>query len=351
MARRPKERIYRRRRPLRTLIKVLGAAVLTIAILLVVVFFWFQSYIVYTPEGIRLDIPFLRGILDEIPENAQEEPFPVLPPEAPGDPAEPVRPGETEPPPSIRSVLFTGEALATIPDWDLTLAGFRADAILVAMNDETGLLWWESAVEMARSYALSGEGNPGPILEAMDPEVWRSALLVGFQNELMASRNPPLALAAEGWLDPRDVEVRDYVMDLALELGRLGFDEIVLADFTFPPDYPETADAVIISFLRDLASALGTLDVRLSVMTHELDWYDPEDTAHFFRPGLFQLAEIVFRFYCVIEPTTLADEERYAALMAAVQSILGGGAYRFVPVGPGGGPEEGNWVVQADIGN
>jgi len=103
---------------------------------------------------------------------------------------------------------------------------------------------------------------------------------------------------------------------------------------------------VILSFLSDLASALNTIDVRLSVMTREADWYDPEDEAEPHRPRLFELAEIVSRFYCVLEPGTLTDEDRHDALMAAVQSVLQGEAHRFVPVGSGSGPEEGNWTMR-----
>lgn len=334
---------------MRTLLRVGGVAVLATALLLVVVFFWFQSYIVHTPDGIRLDIPFLRGILDDIPDYAQDEPFPFEPPIS-IEPIAPIEPGETPPEidlPPFRSVVVSGADLETMPDPNLTLEGFRADAILVALNDETGQLWWASGVDLATSYALNGEGDLAPLLDSLDPEFGRSALLFGFHNELMAQRNPPVSLdGVAGWLDPRDVTMRDYLMDLMLELARLGFDEIVLADFTFPPDYPSPADGVILDFLRDLVSALGTRDVTLSVLTREADWYDFEDEATpFFRPGLFQLADIVHRFYCVLELETIADPDRHAALMAAVQSVLGSGTHRFVPIGQGGGPEEGNWAV------
>ena len=39
---------------------------MAVILLFVMAFFWFQRYIVYTPDGIRLDIPFWRDILDEI---------------------------------------------------------------------------------------------------------------------------------------------------------------------------------------------------------------------------------------------------------------------------------------------
>lgn len=54
--------IYQRRKPLKTILKILLSITLAAFLLAVIIFFWFQTYIVYTADGIRLDIPFLdRG--------------------------------------------------------------------------------------------------------------------------------------------------------------------------------------------------------------------------------------------------------------------------------------------------
>jgi len=324
--------------------------VLATFILLVAVFFWFQRYIVHTPDGVRLDIPFLRGILDEIPEadpdaDTQEEASVI--PVTPADTAEydqSVMPPDLPP---FRSVLITAEDLERMPDVNLTLEGARADAILIPVNDETGQLWWRSDVGTATRYALYGTGDLNLMLETIAPEIGRSALLVGFHNRLMAQRNPPAGLyGAEYWLDPRNVEMRDYIRDLALELGQMGFDEIVLKDFSFPPDYTDAEEAVILAFLQELVNALSLIDVSLGVVTRESDWYAPDGDVYPSRPGPAQLSDIALRLYCVLDPETAADPERYEALMAAVQSVLGGGAYRFVPIGPGSSSDGINWVVQ-----
>ncbi len=55
-------KIYRKRGPLRLILKIIFGLALIAVILATVIFFWFQTYIVYTPDGVRLDIPFLdRG--------------------------------------------------------------------------------------------------------------------------------------------------------------------------------------------------------------------------------------------------------------------------------------------------
>jgi len=55
-----KKKIYKKRNPLKIALRVLGILLAVLILLSVVIFFGFQKYIVYTPEGIRLEIPFLQ---------------------------------------------------------------------------------------------------------------------------------------------------------------------------------------------------------------------------------------------------------------------------------------------------
>ncbi len=55
-----KKKIYRKRNPFLIALKVLAAAVAALILLIVLLFFSFQKYIVYTPDGIRLEIPYLQ---------------------------------------------------------------------------------------------------------------------------------------------------------------------------------------------------------------------------------------------------------------------------------------------------
>lgn len=54
------KRIYRKRNPLLIALKVLGGLLAAIIFILIVLFFSFQKYIVYTPDGLKLDIPYLQ---------------------------------------------------------------------------------------------------------------------------------------------------------------------------------------------------------------------------------------------------------------------------------------------------
>ncbi len=55
----PHPKIYKTRRPVRTVAVVCGCVLLAAVILAVSVFFGFKKYIVYTPDGLRLDVPWL----------------------------------------------------------------------------------------------------------------------------------------------------------------------------------------------------------------------------------------------------------------------------------------------------
>ena len=52
-------RTYRNRRPLKIILTVLLSLIAAFVILIVSLFFGFRKYIVYTQDGLRLDIPWL----------------------------------------------------------------------------------------------------------------------------------------------------------------------------------------------------------------------------------------------------------------------------------------------------
>ncbi len=53
-------RIYRSRKPLKTALVVFFSLLLALIVLAVAVFLGFQKYIVYTSDGVKLDVPWLR---------------------------------------------------------------------------------------------------------------------------------------------------------------------------------------------------------------------------------------------------------------------------------------------------
>ncbi len=53
-------KIYKKRRPVKTTLKVFGILLAALIVLFIVAFFSFQRYIVYTPDGPRLEIPIVQ---------------------------------------------------------------------------------------------------------------------------------------------------------------------------------------------------------------------------------------------------------------------------------------------------
>ncbi|MBR5382133.1 MAG: hypothetical protein IK136_05875 [Oscillospiraceae bacterium] len=56
----PSRRVYRGRSPARVIVGVVAGVVLAAIILCACVFFGFKKYIVYTPDGLRLEVPWLE---------------------------------------------------------------------------------------------------------------------------------------------------------------------------------------------------------------------------------------------------------------------------------------------------
>ena len=64
------KRIYRSFRPGRFVVRLILILLAAVIAFSVIVWFWFKSYIVYTDDGLYLDIPWLydvRGVPDAVP--------------------------------------------------------------------------------------------------------------------------------------------------------------------------------------------------------------------------------------------------------------------------------------------
>lgn len=53
-------KIYRSRKPLKTALAVFSVLLLVLAVLAVAIFFGFKKYIVYTSDGVKLEVPWLQ---------------------------------------------------------------------------------------------------------------------------------------------------------------------------------------------------------------------------------------------------------------------------------------------------
>ena len=77
------------------------------------------------------------------------------------------------------------------------------------------------------------------------------------------------------WVSPVNTQVRQYLVELCVELSQMGFDELVLDSAYFPDqgevhvlaqstNYPDTRTTVVEQFWQELTQALEGTEVRLS---------------------------------------------------------------------------------------
>lgn len=64
-------RIYRSRKPVKTALTVFFSLLAVLILLAVAVFFGFKRYIVYTSEGVKLEVPWLTEPAETTPEETE----------------------------------------------------------------------------------------------------------------------------------------------------------------------------------------------------------------------------------------------------------------------------------------
>lgn len=250
---------YRGRRTITDILRFIAIA-LAVVLVLVLAGLWFgQEYIVYTDDGLRLELPpFLQNMRQERP---QKEPGDVSYTDTEGpdgedaslkDPAQPVQPdpqpSEPQPPEPASaaaayelpvSAVTGGSASGTLE----TLEG--AQALILEMKGAAGRLAWNSQHKIALRSEVSGPAAVNAALEQWNAgETHTVARVCCFRDDAAPYHNNALALRRGQynwrdelglrWLSPASKDAQEYLAALCGELAALGFDEIVLEHFTFP---------------------------------------------------------------------------------------------------------------------
>lgn len=259
-----------RRKGLRPLtVCVIVAVVLILALALVLQYF--ERFLVYTPDGVSLELPFLSGEAADVTAGTGPQHVDgTVVFDAPS--FEDVQQRDVSGMAAIHALYVP---IDEVSDVGLTLAagnlaGISADALLLQMKDASGRLAWASTVKEAVSYGASSAYDPTQSLAALrERGVYLAAEVCCCTDALMAERNLPLALknadgaayadAAGVWLDPLNGEVRNYLAALCRELAEMGFDEIVLTGLAFPENAADVRFSQALSSTPDAASAVSAL--------------------------------------------------------------------------------------------
>lgn len=305
------------------------AVLLVLVILAAMVVILLQRHIIYDETGSpRMEVPWQETLQEEPAVEPALDLVIQTPEKTVGE---------------IRGVILAEGAL-TQERWNSAAAGMDPayNAVAAVLKGETGAVWFDAATAVSGSVEVE-EDTSAALAALTGSEVHTIAQIGCFHDPKAAVADADgLGLKnAEGylfydaanhqWLDPAKPAARQYVCELAEEAAKLGFDEILLADFGYPTDgmldridYGEGEKSEHLKLLlEELQRALEPYGTVLSV------WVSPETilTGQEASSGQ-RLAEIgAYADRICVE--TSAEEA--AALAEAVREALGE-TVSFVPV-------------------
>ena len=246
-----------------------------------------QNFIVYESDGsIRLELPFFEK--DEIP-SADDEMIDAPPVE--------ILPGDDElaealpPAVEIRAGLISAAALCRDPAVQFqAVADAGCNAVVVPVKGDNGVYYYTSP--LAKTKATDSKAVSQSLLQTTlaETQLRRIAQLSCFHDSFFAFSD----MAGTGicqsngyiwydnrssyWLEPSKSAAREYLCAVAQECVAMGFDELLLTEFTYPTlgkldkiDYSTmtmTKEDALETFLSDLRTAVGD-EIAISVVLPE----------------------------------------------------------------------------------
>lgn len=269
---------YRGRRTMNDLLKIIAAVLAVLVALLLAGLYFGRDYL--AQQG-GIDLPFFH----------QKEPI-----SDPGDVSVVIQPGPTQsgeepqgPKPQEEPAMVALE-LPVEAVLDGTAAGkleeAGANALVLEMKNQEGLLSWVSE----QTPVTQVNGTDSQVNQALaqwnQGGVYTVARVCCFRDNTVPYHKNTMALrSGQGnwrdelglrWMDPSVPEVRSYLAALCGELARLGFDEILLENCTFPVRgnlnsiswRGETDQASSMEdFLAQVEQALEPYGAKLSIRT------------------------------------------------------------------------------------
>ena len=274
---------YHGRNRFATFLKILIAVLALILILVLAALFFLEPYIVYSADGVRLELPFLQ-------ERQEEEPGVSQPPVVVST-AQPTATAPVVEQSDFRGITLDGNAL-----YDGTAAAQAeqagANAVIFDMKADDGALAYISQLEMAQTAGMSAED---PAINAAiqlltTSELYTVARVSCFRDNSVPRWSNSWAVRSSGgnwrdegdsrWLSVANEEARAYVVGICQELAELGFDELLLDNCGFPvagrldriqtgDNYdPENLTGPVEAFFQELTAALADYpELKLSVVT------------------------------------------------------------------------------------
>lgn len=332
-------------------LRVLLIVLLVLILLAACVYLFLQRYVTFTDSGeVRLDLPFFqaedgKAEVDTQDDADGEEVNLVIGDEA-GDDAGDDGEKASEPYGEHRLAgLHTLPADGAALEAELSAQG--ANGFVYTVKDNTGRVFYDSAVAL-RDAVGSGAADRTLLGTLCQEEgITSVALLNCFHDSYYAFSHMESAGICQSsgyiwydnlsyhWLDPAKEQARNYIIDLALECARLGFDELLLEDMSYPAsgklekiDYSGNElgkTQALTLFLTELREALAPYDIRIALLVDEEALLDRDGAlAETTGQDMREILPLVDAVYAQVSDVAAAE--------TAISQAAGENAPAFVPV-------------------
>ena len=268
-----KQEFYRGRRKKKNYAIIPSIIITGLITLLVVFFYGVQKYAVITKESVSIELPILQEGKTTIDSEGNEvKVFDPVDAELIYDTPDYsyIKAEAGKDVPEMRAIFVPAENVNRTKLQEYTARLSLGNALVLEMKPRAGTLLWDCHATEAVNYGLSVSTEltadmPAIVSELKEREIYLVAQISCCLDELFASRSTTVTLRRGDnggnyidtygtWLDPYNLNLRNYVVEMAKELFAMGFDEVVLADVM----HPTFAEPVPLVYTRELSTSPST---------------------------------------------------------------------------------------------
>ncbi len=363
---------YKGRRKKRNYALVPSAIALGVIMLIVVLFYGMQKYAVITKDGVSVELPILSDGKTAIDSSGNEvRVFDTVDTEVIYD--EPdysyITATAGKDVQEFRAIFVPYTDLTSDKLKEYTARLSQGNGLVLEMKPRSGQLMWDSQSDMALSYGLTVSSEqtadmPNLITQIKEDNkgIYLAAQISCCIDELFASRSTTVTLRRADnngnviddtgtWLDPYNLSVRNYIVQLARELYDMGFDEVILADVAHPV-FEEPLEIIYTRQLSTTASAKTAVCGFAIYVANQLD--DRTGKLSIYcdtKPALVraddngQDARLFMKIYDRVYLRT--DKFAYPYNVDDIKDYIGNGKVndRLVPVVENYLPDNSSWVL------
>lgn len=279
---------YRGRRTLTDILRIIAIVLGAAVVLVLAGLFLAQDYIVYTDEGLRLELPFFKNEPQGADESALDPGSITIKEQAAPGTSGSASSAQAEPEAAMMACqLPLGSLLDGSAEAALLEAG--ANTLIVEMKGGDGKLAWRSEAALAQQAQVNGTAEVEPALERLQEKgITTVARVCCFRDDSIPYYDTELALRTSSgnwrdekglrWLSPACEPAREYLAELCGELAQMGFDQVLLESFAFPTEGeldrivqgerydPQQWSGQVQAFLEQVEQELSPYHTQLALM-------------------------------------------------------------------------------------